>query len=173
MATPIPTPLATILEAVKAQIVANTTVTDNRVLLVTKKRIPKFQGDQDCLILPGPIQALEDFSAAAGRIACIVLRPLVITIRTRFGVDMSDRSDSWITDPTLGHYVLEEALVAALHIYLPTDSLGNAYTQEPIHWVNSTSPEQDKQDQTWAETTLQFTIKYQIGMTQDITNPGG
>lgn len=168
MATPISTPLATLLPVIAAQVAATTTITSNRILLVTDDRIPKFQGDQDVLIYPGTLICNPDFSAAVGRFACIVTRELNITLRTRFGVDMSDRSDYWITDPTYGHYVFEEAIVAGLDTWLPEDGNHNTLLEEPIHYLNTSKPQQSKTDRQWGETTLTFSIMYQIPMSQTI-----
>ena len=173
LATPIPTPLAGILPLVEAQILLLTQglphpLSTNRIFLVTDDQIPKFQGDQDCLIRPGPIQAVETFSTATGRFCPLVTRTLVITLRTRYAVDMSDRSESWVLDAALGHYVLEEAVVAALHDWQPTDPSGNALTEEDLHFLGGTSPQKDKRDSQWGQSTLSFSCVYQLPMSPTI-----
>lgn len=168
MAHPTTTTLAEVLVAIQAQIALGTGLPDNRILLVLKKRTPKFQGDQDCLIEPGPPQPEPNLDSSIGRAFPVVYRVLKITLRTRFGVDLSDRSDSWVTDPSFGHYVLEESLLASLNNFQPYDGNYNLILQEPMHWLPSEGPQQDGRDQTWGETTMNFSILYELSMTPTI-----
>lgn len=168
MALPVTTPLRSILTAIQAQIAVGTGLDPTRILLVTKRVTPKLLGGQDCLIRVGPVQPEPGYDASVGRLACITYRKLDITIRTEYGVDVQDRSDLWVTDSTLGHYVAEENLISCLDNYQPTDPSNNVLLQEPMHWLPSSGAEQDPKDVVWGQTTQSFSILYQLPMSRTI-----
>jgi hypothetical protein len=80
-------------------------------------------------------------------------------------MDISDRDDYWLLDPTRGHLALEEAIVTALHVWVPTDTQGNWLSQSPILWIPSEQVHRDEatpDSQDWGESTMHFSLQYQL-----------
>jgi hypothetical protein len=167
MAVPTTSPLPALLTKIKAKLVSALGIASDRVLLVLDERVPKFQGDQDILLEPGPVQPEPNMDQAAGRAYPLVYRVLRATLRTRFGVDLSDRSDYWISDTARGHFAFEEALLGALNNYQPEDANKNVLLQEPMHWLPSDKPRQDKRDKTWGEAVMSFSLLYELSMLRE------
>ncbi len=169
MASPITSPLVPILNAIKGQLVSKLPMDENRILLILEGQpTPKFQGDQDILIAPGPVQPEPNMDSAAGRAIPLVYRVVSITLRTRFGVDLSDRADSWISDGTNGYFVFEEGILAALNNLQPETARGDVLLQEPMHWIPSSKPVKAPRDRTWGEAVMSFSILYQLDMSRVI-----
>jgi hypothetical protein len=168
MATLVTSPLVPILNAIQAQVTNYLGLDPSLVFFVTRKSIPKFQGDVQILIEPGRVQPEPNMDQAAGRAFPLVYRIISITLRTRYGVDLSDRSDSWITDPQYGHYLFEELLVAALNNFQPVDANNNGLIQEVMHWIPSSEPVSASRDQTWGETTINFSVLYELSQSLTI-----
>lgn len=165
MPAPIATSLRTLLPLITAQLVTVTGVTSNRVLLLQRGDTPTFQGDSDILVRVGPPQPVEGYSSGAGRNAVILRRPLQVTPRVRLAVDQSDRDDYHMTDAS-GLVALEEAVVDALHIWVPRNSTSDWLTQEPIHWAPGAAPiHQTPVSQSWLHTDLVFDMLYQLSVT--------
>lgn len=163
MPSPIAVSLTALLAAVKSQLQTVTNLPAIRIRVVARGQTPKFQGDQDILLRPGSIVWDKGFESGSGRVCPIIRRPLLVHIRTRFGVDMSDADDFRLTDPTYGHIPLEESICNALLGFMPMDSGQNLLTQEPLHPIDY--PEEEKQEgqaADWIETQLAFQLTYQL-----------
>lgn len=158
---PVASPLSPIVTAVQTQLAAVTGLNSNLILFAQRADTPHFQGLQDVVLRVGPPRPVEGFSDGSGRVAVVVSRVLQVTPRTRWGADQSDRDDLWLTDPTYGHLALEENCVNALHIWMPGDSVGNLWLQEPIHWAPGAEPVRETpESQSWGHTDLMFEMKY-------------
>lgn len=168
MAQPIPASLIQIVPVVKAQLVKATGVPDNLIRFVAKNQIPRFQGDHDILLRGGGIQWDKGFDVGSGRVCAIIRRPLLVRVRTRCNLDLSDQDDSRMLDPTLGHVPLEESAANALYDFVPQDANGNMLVQEPMHPVDYPEEEaQEGQAADWAESLLAFQLTYQLPLNQD------
>jgi hypothetical protein len=165
MPAPIATSLRAILPAIQAQLASVTGLTTNRVLLVQRETTPRFQGDQDVLVRAGPPQPEDGFELGSGRHAAIVTRLVQVTARTRWAVDESDRDDYALVDEDYGHLALEEAVVNALHIWVPTDRNGNWLSVEPMHWRPHEAPVHDEPlPASWLSTSLLFDVRYHLSL---------
>jgi hypothetical protein len=155
--------LRSILTNVKAQLVASTGVTANRVLLLARDDTPHFQGDSDLLIRVGKPYPDEGFSTGAGRVAVVLRRPLQVTCRVRKSLDEGDRDDTALLSDT-GLIALEEAVVDALHIWVPVSAGSDDWnTVEPIHWLPSGTPvKETPTQQGWLRSDLVFEMRYTL-----------
>lgn len=159
-----PTSLRSILPLVTAQLTSVTGVTSNRVLLLQRPDTPHFQGDSDLLLRIGPAQPEPGFSHGAGRVAVVLGRTLQVTARVRRAVDESDRDDYALLDATSGLLALEESVVNALHIWVPT-SEDNWYTIEPIHWMpGGQLLHETPVNLSWLHSDLVFHLRYQLSL---------
>jgi hypothetical protein len=163
---PLPS-LAPLLTAVKNQLSLKTGLGLNLIHAVARNQTPRFQGDQDILLrLLRPVPE-EGFVSGSGRLATVVQRPLLVTLRSRSQTDPSDADDLWLTDPALGLLALEDRVLDALHLWWPTSPQGILLTTEPMRLAPS-EPEQKPGegapagDMQWGETHLLFEMKYII-----------
>jgi len=163
MPAPIATSLTAILAAVKTQLQTVTDLPVNLIRIVARGQTPRFQGDQDILLRPGDVSWDKGFDSGSGRVCAIIRRPLLVHIRTRFDVDMSDQDDSRLLDATYGHIPLEETVCNALLDFLPADDSSNLLTQEPMHPIDYPAEEkQEGQASAWIESRLAFQLTYQL-----------
>jgi hypothetical protein len=159
------TPVGPILTAIQAQIVLNTGLPPERVALLGRHQgPPAFQGDQDVWVQPGNLIPDPPQDQGSGRVAPVMRRIIVVAARTRLALDMSDRDDSLLTDLSLGHMYLEEAIANSLQHFLPRalDATGDNLLWEPMRLVpyqEPTDPEAPQGPQ-WEETRLAFEIAY-------------
>lgn len=166
------TPLSTILPAVTAQLAAGTGLPTNRIgLLAREAEPPAFQGDQDLWVRAGDPTPLGQEMDGTGRIATVISRPLLVILRSRYGVDPSDRDDALLLDPSYGHLAFEEAVASALHLFWPMSAAGDAYSREPLHWMPSARPSESAAAAPvrWTETRLLFEVQYFANLTQSAT----
>jgi hypothetical protein len=170
MPAPIATSLATILPYVQAQLASVTGVPLTNVMLARAGRHrPHFSGLQDIIIQPLPPAPESGFELGSGRVAAVFNRVLAVTGRTGMSVDMSDRDDYWLLAAG-GQLALEEAILNALHIWVPVDTNGNWLTQSPLQWVPSDLPKKDTElpdSQDWGESTMHFSLQYQLAVTDN------
>ena len=163
MPLPVATSARTLLSAIQAQLASATGVTANRVLIVQRPDTPHFQGDKDILVRLGPPAPEDGFTVGAGRHCCLLTRQLQVTPRTRWATDESDRDDLSLLDEVNGHLALEEAVVDALHVWVPTDAQENWLTAQPLHWLPSAPPVRETPlSRSWVHTDLVFAVRYQL-----------
>ena len=165
MPAPVATSLRTILPAITAQLTTVTGVTDNRVLLLQRPDTPHIQGDSDLLVrvgTPAPHQGMGD---GTGRYGVLLHRTLQVTARVRRAVDQADRDDLALLGD-LGILALEEAVVNALHIWVPRAE-NDWLSPEPIHWVpGGQLLHETPLHQSWLHSDLVFDLYYQLAVTQ-------
>lgn len=165
MASPIKSSLRTILPLVATRLTAVTGVTSNRVLLVSRAGVPKFQGDSDLLVRVGPPSPDPDFSPAAGRSLLGIVRGLQVTPRVRRVVDLSDRDDYALLDEDYGLLSLEESVLDALQTFVP-EVEDDWLTVQPLLWTPSQAPVHDEPvSQSWLHSDLMFSLRYLISTT--------
>lgn len=168
MPSPIATSLVNIIPVVKAQLVRATGLPDTAIRLVARGQTPRFQADQDILIRPGQVAWDQGFDVGSGRVCAIIRRPLLVTVRTRYNVDLSDEDAYRLTDAVNGHIPLEEKVVDALLDFVPRDGNDNMLVQEPMHPLDyPQEEEQPAEAADWVESRLAFQLTYQIPLNQD------
>jgi hypothetical protein len=164
--TPVQTPISPILDAIKAQLVARNVHTPDHIFMVAVDDPPHTMGDSDILLRPMRISPTQP--KGAGRVERRVRRLLKVIVRTRLALDEVDRDFAWLEDASLGHFVMEEAVVNWLDTFQPTDGSGNALTFEPLDWVPSSQPEKEKADSSWGRSELFFEIPYILTLDQSL-----
>jgi len=154
-------PVASILLWAKSQVQSILGLNKGQVQLTLLENPPHFGGDKEIFLRPLDLVPGET-TDGAGRLAVTVVRPLLVTIRSRGWTDLADvAADNWLTNPALGHLQTEEAVLSALTDILPTDAAGNALTVEPLHLNPSMLPEKSPNDGVdWGQSRLAFEMRY-------------
>lgn len=104
-----------------------------------------------------------DTLCGAARIGTRVKRPMIVTIFTRTNLDQTTKDDIWYTDPTLGHYLMEDAVINTFHdrFLFNQDNLNTPLTQTPCHWQPGLAPiGRPTPDNSWGWSQLIFELDY-------------
>lgn len=167
MPAPIPTSLATILPKITARLADVTGVSSNRVLLLARPDTPHFQGDSDLLVRVSAPLPDDGFAHGAGRHGGVVVRRTVqVTPRVRSAHDQGDRDDAALTSAA-GLLPLEESVVNALHVWVPTSG-DDWLAIEPMHWRPGGQPVHPTPvHQSWLHSDLVFEIRHILSVSDN------
>lgn len=166
------TSIIEIANAIKQCLVDEDVQVSNRIKFVARGAgVPKFQGESDILIRIGGFTSVGETVAAAGRVCTMLDRLIHVICRSRLALDQADRDDTWLLNSSRGHFVIEEQVLDALHIFWPTDSSDNDLTTQPIR-VN-TSSQADKEasaglrNRHWGYSAISYDVQYLPPLNQD------
>jgi hypothetical protein len=140
------------------------------IKIVARDQVPKFTADRDVLIRVGRLSVLSGTVQGAGRVATRAQRMVSVTPRTRLSLDESDRDEEWLTNATLGHFLLEEQIIDALHLFFPLDANGVApFLVEPMRLMEGDQPGRDRQmPQMFGDTSLVYECVYMVTLDQEM-----
>ncbi len=166
--------MMTILLGVQAQIIASASYfavsLDASRCLITAlpaANVPHTQGDQDVLVRLMNENPNEGFIEGGGRVVDYRYRTLEITVRSRTYLDDVQQDLVRLTDSTLGHIVLEDAVVNALQCIQIGDSSQNLLT-EPMTVGSISTPEKDRDDPNWVSSSLSVKVPYSRNLDQNV-----
>ena len=135
---------------------------------------PRLAGDRDVLLRvtgPRPIPGLME---AAAEVTPAVVRGFVVQLRSRLGIDVSDRNDQWLLwEPTedepgvFGHSVLEDRIITAVLPWRPVDDDDNMLPIQPVLLDSGGEFQNDLRqlppdDPTWGSSLLVFAVSYLV-----------
>jgi hypothetical protein len=157
-----------ILAAIKAQLAAVPALAAERVLVAQRDRVPHIQGDSDAVVRVGKPLPEDGFTVGSGRHATVLVRPVQVTPRVRWAVDEGDRDDHAMEDADSGLLALEEAVIDALHVWVPTTEDEEWLTVQPLHWVPSAEPVRETPvNHAWLHSDLVFMARYQLSLSDN------
>lgn len=168
MAEPIRTNLATVLLAIRDELVFRLNWPEERVLLLDPDEVelPLTQGDQFlCLWFDGE-SADGPIFEGAGRVDTREDVRLVVALYTRLAADERGSARAWLTGPALGHLAARHKILDALLCFQPEDEDENVLTFEPIHPAPLSKPHRDKKQTGWGESRLGFALGYLLDLDQ-------
>jgi hypothetical protein len=169
MPTPVRSAFRDILLSLAPRLVAKGVVADaSRVLIVARrKKTPHFAAVQDVLVRPAGFRVQIPWADTEGRVGMLIRRTILLTPRTRMELDQADQDIDLLTDASLGHFVFEEAIINALHLYQPLDGAGDALTIEPMHLTQGDdAAKEDEKSQGWGYATLNLEASYFLAVDQ-------
>ncbi len=159
---------ATILLAIKAQLIASNIVPADKVNVIGHDVIPKLKGEQNLYVRPRLFYPLPSQVESAGRSDVRLTRRFDILIENRIGTDPVNSDEAWLTDPNgRGYFDLEEAVLDSLELFQPVDANGNELTAYPMRLLGGDQPDKDRQKQTWGGAALTFEVCYFPPITQN------
>ena len=137
----------------------------SRVLIVARpeSEVPHFGAEQDVLIRPLGEQPVP---SDAGRYNMMRSRKVRVTVRTRVLLDPADQDITRLTDLSLGHLALEDAVADALELCQPNDAgditgvKGNWLVDEPVRTLSLSETRPDPRAREWIESSLECEIVY-------------
>lgn len=158
-----------ILLAVRAYLVSETGLDDTRVFVsaLGADDVPRFSATQDLILRPQGEEPLAGIVDGSGRYDRRTRRSFEAIVRTRVLLDQSGRDSVRLTDASLGHLALEDAVVDALELYHLADSAGDALAA-PLRVGRLTGPQRLRDDRTWVWSA--FTVEVEHRRDLDIAN---
>lgn len=167
------TPLNVILRSVRAQLVAGLVedvlgefaINSERIFFSRINSTPRWDGHADVVLRVTAPRPLPGFWDGHGEVAPGVVRGLLVEIRTRSAIDISDRVDSWLLNQ---QSVIEDAVTLALMSFramdvdTPVDTLTieGLSLAEGQEYRDTLERIQNNPDATWGSSILTFAIKY-------------
>lgn len=162
-----------LLLALQAQLVASLEWDACRVPIVAddEEDVPHLMGDQDVLI-----RVMDETNDArqiesAGRYDNRRERKAKIIMRSRVLLDITGRSDIRLTDQTLGHLALEDAVCDALELFFVTDSNANLIAAYPPRLGPLSKPVRSRKHKEWVSSQFDLEVNYERALTQDVWPP--
>ncbi|MDE2105775.1 MAG: hypothetical protein KGL39_51600 [Patescibacteria group bacterium] len=164
MTTPLPirASLKDILLLIQTQVVAITGLDISRVIITAKSpdQVLHAGATEDILLRVMGERPDTNQIDGAGRIVNNRLRTVQVVVRTKVALDPTGQDQVHLTDPTLGHFVLEDSVVDALEEFFPLDINGNLLTAVPVRIGPWGLPTPDREDDTWLSSTADLEIVY-------------
>ncbi len=113
----------------------------------------------------GPV---PDRFGAAGRFSAVVIRRVVVTVRSRCALDEADRDLAKLTDLNLGHLRNEHAVINLLDGYQPVDASGNWLLVEPMRLVPGgiSDPRRLPKEPEWVESSTEYEVQFELNLDQ-------
>lgn len=165
MASVIRSSIIDIAKAIKAQLVAFAGFQPSQVFITSKRKIPHFVGEKDCILRIGGEHPDEPAIRADGRQNNQRYRTVTITIRTRQAVDRAGTDTKHLLNDDIGHLAVEDAVFNALEIFWPVDIAQNAITNCPIRLGPLTETESETQPE-WLSSSVTVEIDYSRNLDQ-------
>lgn len=160
--------ISAILTAAKLALVNGTALDESKVFITLSPNPIKDCFEQHLTLRLGNFQ--PDSFGGAGRRSTRVKRGLIVTAFTRTYADQIRRDDAWLTDTSVGHYLLEDNTINALHDEFLFDPDGNKLTALPLHWSPGVAPpNKPDADQSWGWSIMVFELDYVQLMTLNST----
>lgn len=160
MATVLRSSVRTVLQAVKAWLVAQEVATADRIKLVARPfaEVQHTMGDADLVLRPGRFVPTGN-ETGAGRYDTRIRRLLEVAVRSRLESDEVDSDQLWLLQDA-AHLALEEAVIAALQIFPPEDADSNILLAEPMRLADGAAAERRKDKRGWGQSVLTFEMVY-------------
>src|ERR1700722_10437110 len=114
MASVLRSSIIDIAKAIKAQLVAVAGFQPSQVFITSKRKIPHFIGEKDCILRIGGERPDEPAIMADGRQNNQRYRTVTITIRTRQAVDRAGTDTKHLLNDDIGHIAGEDAVFNGL-----------------------------------------------------------
>lgn len=179
---PIRTSIVPVMLAVKAKLAAWTSqvplgaamptafsVPVDRIKIVAHNRWPEPTQAQNLLaIWSPPISADQNILHGAGRFDLRVRRTIDILARTRMSLDEYASSETFLTDPQFGHYILEEFVIDALQQSFLPDINNNHLLTEPLDFIGAAAAKHETEPTGWGETVLTFAFEMNLAVDQTV-----
>lgn len=163
---PIPTNISTILALIRAKLVADAVGTADQIdftLSRSPKTLPHLMNSHDIWLWPRDERFEEGFFEGGGRTSVRVIRKLFVVVRTQLNLDHAESDRLLLTDATLGHAAIEDAVVQSLHDFYVADASGNRLTTYGIEVKNLEGPErvEDRgEERGWCSSAIVAEVPY-------------
>lgn len=174
MAEVIRTSYAAIAPAITERIADVAGIPGSRVFWVARRRVEHYLGPWDVLLRPRAGISLDETTTGGGRWDTRVRRILDVAVRVGLAVDEAARDYQWLFADAdedtglIGYFRAQEAIIDALHLFLPTDGDGNGLLAEPMRLVNDIDPlREEGSESVWGDGTLAFEMVYTLDLNTD------
>ena len=126
---------------------------------------PLFDGDQDVILRVMGERREGGMLEGAGRVDDRRTREIQVVMRSRVYLDQVEQDLIRLTDASLGHLWLEDAVADALEIFMATDGDGNVLTT-PWYLEGPTAPQAMRNDRNWVWSAFTCSFDYERALDQ-------
>lgn len=124
------------------------------VALDPRKSLSYPPTDKFCVIQPTRLSTKQRAfpTATAGRVNLVVAQEVVVWLYVRLATDMYNRSDSYLTDATLGALAVTDSVIDTLQTYTATDGVNKwGYELDSVEWQS-----EERDGTGWGVTMLHY-----------------
>jgi hypothetical protein len=159
------TSLRDIAPLITTRLAAATSINRERIFWIARLNpVPHFTGQADILLRPRRKLALQDNVDGGGKWDTRVTRILDVIPRVQYAVDPAASDYEWLF-ASGGYITLEEEIVDALQMFMPTDSTGNILVAEPMRLVTADDPLKEAGNEVvWGSGVLGFEMVYTMDL---------
>lgn len=167
MASQIRSTFREILLLLREQIITVTSLDPSRVILTAREDVPHVSAEQDILLVPLDEVPDRENIAAAGRVCNYRTRKVKVVLRSRLVLDQVGQDFVHLTDASLGHLALEDAVCDALEIFTPEDADRNALTACPVRLEGLSRPQPERAAPEWITSSWDLSVEYLRALDQN------
>lgn len=154
------TSASTVLLALRDWVVSQTGLDDTRVIITVldAEATPRFGAPQDILLRPLDESPEVGIIDGAGRFDNRRRKRFQVCVRTRLLLDSTGQDYTRLTDASLGHTIMEDAVVDALELYWPSD--GSDALCSPVRVGKLSDPKRIRDDPDWVWSGFDCDFEY-------------
>ncbi len=156
-----------VCKAIRDRLVAGGVFPSGAVYVTSRKTIPHFQGERDCILRILGEQPDAAAIRGAGRLNDQRTRTLQLIIRTRRATDVSGSDEKHLLNEDTGHVAVEDQVFDALEIFWPTDVGENALTNCPVRMSGPTEAFEDQELPEWLSSSVTIEVDYSRNVQTD------
>jgi hypothetical protein len=149
-----------VAKAIRKQLIAAAGFTSSSVYITSRKTIPHFRGEKDCVLRILGERPDEAAIRGAGRLNDQRTRGIQLIIRTRMATDRAGSDERHLLNEDVGHVAVEDQVFNALEIFWPADVASNALTNCPIRLGPLTDAVEDVELPEWLSSSVVIEIDY-------------
>jgi hypothetical protein len=168
MAAVIRSNVRAILLAIQAEVLVQSGLVSDQIMIsvLEPQDVPHFNAAQEVIIQVLNEGLVDNVANYSGRVDDRRVRTLRFACRTRLLLDQSGQDFYRLTDASLGHLALEDAVYDAVRCFMPTDDLENAIGL-PVRGGPFSQPRRERADDSWVVSTFTADVEYSRDLDQD------
>lgn len=168
MATVSPSTSRAIALAIKNRLLGQNILPSRRVVIAARLydwNAPKWQ--HFIAVRPIDLTVYQDWAESKGRHCTLVNRDFSVDIYTQLTLDDVNKDEDWTND----HFLYQDKVINALHIWLPTDGGGNSLTACPLHLSTVIHADKPTAVPGVGISQVHFNVDYILDLSQPFTDP--
>lgn len=170
MATVVASTSRAIAKAIQTRLLALNILPSRRVVIAARVyewNAPKW--DHLIAVRPVDLEVYQDWAESKGRHCTMVNREFSVDLYTRMSLDDVLKDEDWTND----HFAYQDAIIDALHVWLPTENGGNAITVCPLHLTSVLHADKPDTVPGLGISQIKFRCDYVLDLSQPFADPAG
>ena len=132
---------------------------------VSPEEVPHFTADRDILLWPQGETSYQDSATGGGEDDTRAYATLYVVARSRLEMDEAGSDRRRLIDQSLGHYGFRQQIRGALQLFWP-EAGKDAYGVQPMRWVRTQAPKQERANKDWVYSIIEFEILYPVDLSR-------